>query len=151
MFVSSYSTYINTNNSQRVEKERGSKSKLSASSFESKLSQESILESKNTQNLPINYISNYKAFINKQKLQEHSQNDNEIKYKQINAMKNAKIAYEDNSVIFSLFLEPKATQSQIPQLDKELPAEIQILQEKEMRHTMINTYLSNDKYYQITA
>ncbi|MDA3908381.1 MAG: hypothetical protein PF437_04785 [Sulfurimonas sp.] len=151
MFVSSYSTYVNTNNSDRTANQKIDKSKPSNGSFASKLEQSSVLESKNTQDLPITYISNYKAFSNKQKLQEQFQNKDEVKYNKINAMKNAQTAYKDNSTIFSLFIEPKATQSQTPQIDKKLPSELQKAQEQSMRHTMVNTYLANDKYYQITA
>lgn len=151
MFVSSYNTYVNTNNSDRTSNQKVDKSKYYSSSFESKLAQNIVLESKDTQNLPITYISNYKAFSNKQKLQKQFQNKDEIEIKKINTIKNAKEAYADNSVMFSLFLEPKATQSKIPQIDQKLPSELQKAQEKRIRHTMINTYLENDNYYQITA
>ena len=151
MFVSSYNTYVSTNNSDRAANQKVDRSKPSTGSFESKLEQSSVLESKNTQNLPITYISNYKAFSNKQKLQEQFQNKDEVKYNKINAMKNAQTAYEDNSVMFSLFLEPKATQSQTPQVDQKLPSDLQKAQEQNMRNSMVNTYLANDKYYQITA
>lgn len=151
MFVSSYNTYISTNNSQKLERERGENSKIPKNSFESKLEQSSVLESKNTQNLPINYISNYKAFSNKQKLQEEFNNKAEIKYAKSNALSNAKSAYKENTVMFSFLLEPHMTQSQTPQVDKKLPTDLQQLQEQQMRHNMVNTYLANDKYYQITA
>ena len=151
MFVSSYSTYISTNNSQKLAKERVSP-KVSNESFESKLTQSSsVLESKTTQNLPISYISNYKAFNNKQKLQEEFEDKSKTKYTEMNTLKNAEIAYEKNSKIFSLFLEPKITLNQAPTLNKKLPSDMQQLQEKNMRHKMVNTYLDNDKYYQITA
>ncbi len=152
MFVSSYNTYIGTNNSQRVEKERVENSKAPRDSFESKISKESaILESKGTPNLPISYVSNYKAFSNKQKLQEGVKDQSKTKYAEINSMKNAETAYKDNSKIFSFFLEPKTTQSQTPIVDKKLPSNIMELKEKNMRHVMVNTYLENDKYYQVTA
>jgi hypothetical protein len=151
MFVSSYNTYVSTNNSDRTANQRVDKAKPSTGSFESKLEQSSVLESKNTQNLPITYISNYKAFSNKQKLEEQFQNKDEIKYNKINAMKNAQSAYKDNSIMFSLLLEPQATQSQTPQIDQKLPSDFQKAQEQNMRHTMVNTYQANDKYYQITA
>ena len=152
MFVSSYNTYISANNSQRVEKERVENSRNPRNSFESEISKEStLLESKSTPNLPISYVSNYKAFSNKQKLQEEVKEQSKTKYAEINSMKNAEIAYKDNSEIFSFFLEPKTTQNQTPIVDKKLPSDIQELQEKNMRHVMVNTYLENDKYYQITA
>lgn len=151
MFVSSYNTYISTNNSQRDTNQKVEKSKNFSDSFESKLEQSVVLESKNTKNLPITYISNYKAFSNKQKLQEEFQNKDAQKYSKINTIQNAKNAYEDNSTIFSFFIEPKATQNQTPLIDKNLSPELQKAQEKQMRHIMVNTYLANDKYYQITA
>ena len=151
MFVSSYNTYVSTNNSDRTSNQRVDKAKPSTGSFESKLEQSGVLESKNTQNLPITYISNYKAFSNKQKLQEQFQNKDEIKYNKVNAMKNAQSAYKDNSVMFSFLLEPQMTQSQTPQIDQKLPSDLQKAQEQNMRHAMVNTYLANDKYYRITA
>jgi len=151
MFVSSYNTYVSANNPDRITEQKVDKAKSSKNSFESKLEQSSILESKNTKNLPITYISNYKAFSNKQKLQEQFKNQDGIKYNKINSMKNAQTAYKDNSTTFSLLLKPKVTQSQTPKINKKLPSEFQKAQEQTMRHTMVNTYLANDKYYQITA
>ncbi len=151
MFISSYNMYINTNNSDKSVNQRIEKSSPANASFASELAQNSIVESKSTQNLPITYISNYKAFSNKQKLQEQFPNKDEVKYAKINTLKNAKAAYEDNSIMFSLFIEPKATQSQTPHIDADLPNDLQKAQEQNMRHVMVNTYLENDKYYQITA
>ncbi|WP_294961922.1 hypothetical protein [Sulfurimonas sp.] len=151
MFVSSYNTYVNTNNSDRNANHKVDKAKNSSTLFESKLAQNSVIESKDTQNLPITYISNYKSFNNKQKLQEQLENKDGIKFNKINDIKNAKEAYADNSVMFPLLSKPKTTQSQILQIDRELPMNLQEAQEKQIRHNMVNTYLANDKYYQITA
>ena len=151
MFVSSYNTYISTNNSEKIANKKIEKTKEFDSLFESKLAQNSVIESKENKNLPINYISNYKAFSNKQKLQEQMQDLSGEKYTKINAIKNAKDAYAENSMMFSLFVEPKVTLSQTPQIDKKLPTNFQEAEEKMMRNTMVNTYLDNDKYYQITA
>ena len=151
MFVSSYNTYITTNNSQRTEKERDDKTKPSQVAFDSKLSKESASELKGTLNPPINYISEYKVSSNKQKMQEEVQNKDKAKFTEINSMNSAKVAYEDNSKMFSFLLEPKATQSQTPRISKRLPSDMQIAQEQNMRQTMINAYQENDKYYQITA
>ena len=151
MFLAPYNTYISTNNSDRITNQKADKSKSSSDSFESKLLQNATLESKDPNNLPISYISNYKAFSNKQKLQEQFQNKNENKYNKISAIKNAKNAYADNSVMFSLLSKPKATQNQTPQINRQLSTDIQKAQEQLIRYTMVNTYLDNDKYYQITA
>ncbi len=151
MFVSSYNTFIQTNTSQSNQRERVEKSKPSNNTFASKLLQNEVLESKNTKNIPISYISNYKAFSNKQKLEDTFEDINKEKYTQINSINSAKVAYADNSKIFSLFLEPKATQHQTPQIDDKLSSNLQELQKTNMRHKMVNTYIANDKYYQITA
>ena len=152
MFVSSYNTYIGTNSSDKTNNKRiAENSKSASSSFKSELEKDTVLESKNIQNLPVNYISNYKSYSNKQKLQNQEQFQDVAKYTKSKAIENAGVAYKDNSKMFSLFIEPKATQNQIPQIDKKLPNEIQELQKQNMRYKMVNTYLSNDKYYQITA
>jgi len=151
MFVSSYNTYIATNPSDKSSTQRLESKSSSRESFESKLKEYSLLESNSTQNLPINYISNYKAFSNKQKLQDDFEDKETKKFTKINTLNSAKDAYGENSKLFSLFLEPKLTQSQTPQIDKSLPSELQSAQEKQLRHTMVNTYLANDNYYKITA
>lgn len=149
MFVSSYNTYITTSLSDKSASQRVEKK--SSESFESRLKEHAPLESKDTQILPINYISNYKAFSNKQKMQDEFLDKDSKKFSKINTLNNAKDAYKENSKFFSLFLEPKITQSQTPQIDKNLPSEVQSAQERQLRHTMVNTYLANDNYYKITA
>jgi hypothetical protein len=151
MYVSSYSTYVSTNNSNRTEKERVEKSKADATSPEFKLSKTDTVESKGTKELPINYVSNYKASSNKQKLQDQVQDQSQVKYTQMNSMTSAKTAYADNSKMFSFLQEPKITQSQTPKISKRLPSDMQVAQEQNMRQTMISAYKENDKYYQITA
>ena len=139
MFISSYNTYINTNSSDRTATAKLQKSKEQASSFISHLTQDEVLESKKYTKLPLDYISNYKVFSNKQKLQNQEQYQDKVEYEKNNAVQNAKTAYTDNSKIFSFFIEPKATQSQTLHVDNNT------------RHKAINTYLANDSYYQITA
>ncbi|WP_321779011.1 hypothetical protein [Sulfurimonas sp.] len=151
MFVSSYSTYISTNNIQKTSTDKSESQNTPKISFESKLLQNTVLESSNTKKFPINYISNYKTFSNKQKLEDSFENKIKDKYNKNKAVKNAQDAYADNSKIFSFLLEPKMTQNQTPMLNTTLPNNIQMLQEQKMRHKMVNTYISNDKYYQITA
>ncbi|MCK9491476.1 MAG: hypothetical protein M0Q24_05250 [Sulfurimonas sp.] len=151
MFVSSYNTYITTNPTDKTSAQKIEKRSSSSESFESRLKEYAPLESKNAQNLPINYISNYKAFSNKQKMQDGLLDKETQKFSKINTLNSAKEAYSQNSKPFSLFLEPKITQSQTPQIDKTLPSDLQSAQEKQLRHTMVNTYLANDSYYKITA
>ncbi|QOY54172.1 hypothetical protein HUE87_09815 [Candidatus Sulfurimonas marisnigri] len=151
MFISSYNTYINTNSSDRTEKFREDHSKDEFKSFNLKSLPNSTIDSSSNKNLPVDYVSNYKSFNNQQKLQEQIKSQDEIKYTKIKDIKNAKVAYEDNSKMFSLSRKPTASLDQTPKIDKDIPKSIQELKESELRHIMVNTYTANDKYYQLTA
>ncbi|QOY52561.1 hypothetical protein [Candidatus Sulfurimonas baltica] len=151
MFVSSYSTYISTNSSDRTEKNREGQSKDESKSFNLKSSSDSATNFSPTKNLPIDYVSNYKSFNNQQKLQEQIKSQDEIRYTNIKDIKNAKAAYEDNSKMFSLSKKPTTSLDQTPKINKDLPKSIQELKEHKLRQAMVNTYLANDRYYQLTA
>ena len=148
MFVSSYSTYINTND--KLSKPKIDIQKVQEKSFNNILSKSTTLVAYDTKNLPINYISNYKSFSNKQKLLDNqTKNKNTVKFKKINDfkkinnIKNAKDSYKSNSHMFSLVSIPKTTINQTPKINN-----FNLLN---MKHKMVNTYIENDKYYQITA
>jgi len=153
MFVSSYSTYIDTTTTKRAQNERTDNAKKTSSSFDSKLlpsaAKDVVLNSK----LPLNYISHYKTLNNQQKLQEKelTQNPAKMKFTKISSMNSANVAYGDNSKMFSLIARPKQTIDQTPKLDKNLPQEAQNIQGNIMKQKMINTYISNENYYNITA
>jgi hypothetical protein len=155
MFVSSYNTYVNTNATQRTQKERTDTPSEKASSFSTKLSGISapiadVLALKNQ--LPVNYVSDYKVLSNQHKLQQsNGQELAKTKFTQITAQQSAKVAYSDNSQLFSLLTKPKITLDQTPKLNTKLPQKAQEAQEKTLRHTMINTYIANENYYKITA
>jgi len=156
MFVSSYSTYISTNSSQRAEKERVDSTKTKSTSFENKFSALNSAATKSIavaqHNLPVNYVSNYKVMNNQQKLHEQTQQTaQKEKFTKLSGMSSAKIAYKENSTMFSFLIKPKTTLDQTPALDKTLPSKAQETQEKSLRHAMINTYVTNENYYRITA
>jgi hypothetical protein len=151
MFVSSYNTYVNTTNSTKSSELRRSDDKEKSDSFSKSLSDSTILKPYNDKNLPINYISNYKSFHNHQRLQEHLQSQNEYNLKQLNTLNSAKIAYDENSKMFPLAKKPSSSLSQTPKIDEKLPPKDQEAKEKVIRHVMVNTYISNDNYYRITA
>ena len=115
-------------------------------------------------NLPINYISKSKVSYNQreaeaQRQQLQKQPDKEfintkntlIKFNGQNTLFNAKNAYESNSKIFSLFRIPHVSLDQTPKIDKDLPRKAQEVKEINLRHEMVNTYIENDRYFQITA
>ena len=150
MYVSSFNTYINaestTKTNSRVQENRGS-----TESFETELLSKRVRNVDTSPKFPINYISNYKSLNNQQKLQENPQNSEKNRFLKLEAQTEAKSAYSDNSKIFSLILPPRATLDQTPTIDKKLPENIQDIKEKNLRHTMINTYQSNENYYRVTA
>jgi len=152
MFVSSYSTYIDTT-TKRTQNERSESAKKPSVSFESKLLQTTPKDVLLGSKFSLNYISNYKALNNQQKLQdkELTQNPAKMKFSKISAMSSAQVAYGDNSKMFSLILRPKQTIDQTPRVDKNLPQEAQKLQGNIMKQQMINTYVANENYYRITA
>jgi len=146
MFVSSYSTYIDATANKKVENKKSQVSSKPSEHFSSKLLQttpqsEVILSKK----LPLNYISNYKSLYNRQQLQEKDLQTNpaKIKFSKLSSITNAQASYSENSKMFSLFIKPKTTLDQTPKVEKN--------QESVMRAKMVNTYIANDKYYNITA
>ena len=147
MFVSSFNTYISDINLKRTKqntqetKNEGRYS--SASNFEKK---QQVLSSKVDIKTPINYISNYKSFANKQKLQEDKSKIQEQptkKFSKINNITNAKTSYEANSKMFSLRRVPQIPIGQLQRKNESLPIKLQ--------QKMVNTYIANDNYYKITA
>ena len=151
MYVSSFSTYINTESTTRTQQNRVQESKNTTESFETKLLSKTVKNVDTSPKFPINYISNYKALNNQQKLQENPQNSEKTRFLKLEAQTEAKNAYSDNSKIFSLILPPRATLDQTPRIDKKLPDNIQDIKEKNLRYTMLNTYISNENYYKVTA
>ena len=150
MYISSFSTYINTESSTRVQRTAPS-SKKSTDSFESNLLSKTIKNIDTSAKFPINYISNYKALNNQQRLQKNHPDLNKNRFAKMEAQNSVKSAYSENSKIFSLILPPKATLNQTPRVDKSLPKNIQEIKESNLRHTMLNTYISNENYYRVTA
>jgi len=164
MFVSSYNTYINSNaSSKNIKGDYSSKNEPSRD-FNSKLSD--TLSAKPLINtfIPANYISPTKVQYNKQLFDSQQQElkknvDKEFKkttettskFSTVSTLGKAKVAYAENSIMFSFWRKPQVALDQTPKIQADLPQELQELKEQKMRYVMVNTYLENDKYYQITA
>ncbi len=146
MFVSSYNTYIHPNTTDKTSKTKGfNDAKVKPSNaFASKLSHTSQVSSTNLKNTPINYINNNKIFNNRQKLQQNIESNQELanvtKFNTVSSIKGAKVAYIANTTMFSLVAKPKAT---LANTTPSLTTTKKLL--------AINSYISNDRYYQITA
>ncbi len=161
MFVSSYSTYITSNTPDKISKVSHEKQRNQQEKFSSELASKSKAPLSFSNNLPINYISQNKALVNRQALnyQSDKKNSDEIKktkelttsLSKQNSLNSVKSAYIGNTKMFSFLVKPKATLSQTPQIDSRQPTEVQEIQEKNLRLVMVNTYLADDKYYKITA
>ena len=162
MYVSSYNTYIQTNTSKTNEKQKISESKTD-SYFSSKLREQPKLKLSSFVGLPVDYISKSSKILvkiqrqadklqNPQDIEQNRQEKQMMKISQKQTLQSAKIAYKDNSKLFSLIQKPQTkTIDQTPKNNSKLPANIQKLKEENMRRVMVNTYIQNDKYYQITA
>jgi hypothetical protein len=151
MYVSSFSTFVHSSSTQKTYKE-----KETTPSKDTKNPFETVLNPKaNTtplkQQLPINYISDYKVLNNQQKLQNDQNKQELVKFTKVNAQNNAKTKYVENITTFSLFAKPKTTLNQTPKVSTKLSPEIQDISKQNLRNTMINTYTANEKYYQITS
>lgn len=154
MFVSSYSTYIDTTTTKRIQNERNDADKKVAKvPFESKLLQNVSKDVNVGNSIPLNYISNYKSLNNQQKIahQELAQDKAKMKFTKLSSMDSASVAYTANAKLFSLVQKPKQTIDQTPSLDKNLTQPAQEQQETFLRTKMINAYVSNENYYRITA
>jgi predicted ATP-dependent endonuclease of OLD family len=154
MFVSSYSTYIDAASTKRVQNDKQESVKKVGDSFSTKIQENSTTQVDTTKsNLPINYISEYKSLNTKQQLdqQTESLNSDKTKFTKVNAQTNAKVAYEDNSKMFSFLQKPKTTLDLMPKVDKKLPEPALKGQESIMKNEMINAYTANENYYRITA
>jgi len=152
MFVSSYSTYIDTNRLQKSQETQKEERKSDSSAFAKKLNLNPAKLQQSSANIPINYISDYKVLNNQQRLQQETQqNTQKLKFTKIKAFDSAKTAYSDNTKIFSLLIKPKATLNQTPRVDKKMPLNAQEAKESIMKHEMVNAYIANENYYRITA
>ncbi len=152
MFVSSYSTYIDTNRTPKSQESKKEERSTEGSSFAKKLNANPIKLQQQTQNLPINYVSNYKVLNNQQKLQQDmQQNMQKLKFTKMKTFTNAQAAYSDNTKMFSLLIKPRATLNQTPRIDKKMPPQAQEAKASLMKHQMVNTYIANENYYRITA
>jgi len=154
MYVSSFTTHIDTNAVNKTHNRRQSDDKKSSQSFEvlsAKTPNKAPSLAKNQ--LPIDYVSNYKALNNKQLLEEQSafKDAAKTKFTQLNSLSNAHSAYKDNTSIFSFLVKPKATLDQTPRLDRRLPPEAAKTQKNALASLMVNTYIANENYYKVTA
>jgi len=157
MFVSSYATFISASTSHkeqrgRVETPKPSFSNLTDLKNTEREEQNYILDSVKEE-LPLNYISQYKVLSNQQKLQKEPQSfeNQRTRFSKINSNNNATAAYEENKTLFVSHRIPKITLNQTPLLNREVPQELVKVQENLLKQQMVATYAANNNYYRVTA
>ncbi len=164
MFVSSYGTYITTNASQKSAKVDNQSAKSDSKLFATQLAQKTPSKSLLSFATPVNYVKQSNAPYNKELLrsqQEQEKKNVESDFKKATAstqkfsanltLNSAKVAYTENSTLFSFLRKPQSTLEQTPKIDRDEPQNVQELQERNVRRAMVNAYVENDRYYQITA
>jgi hypothetical protein len=150
MFISSYSTYIDTSKTTRLKKDRDEKDKPFSANFSKELSK-SIITPRTVKSFPIDYVSNYQTFRNQQKLNYNFKNQDLAKFVKTSKQLNAQTSYKQNSKMFSLVLKPLGTLNQTHKINTILPNNLQELKKQFTRKDMISTYTSNVSYFNITA
>lgn len=147
MFVSSYNIYTPPKHTNKAQ-ESATYTKEDRNDYKSSFSQEMQKAAASSKQLPINYISNYKALNNQQLLQQQSQLTQEYsktKFSKINKINNAQKAYSENTTSFSFIQKPKiALTQEIRQLKHIVPTPA-------LKQKFISTYIANDNYYKVTA
>ncbi len=154
MFVSAYSTYLNTNSVNKTAKERDTSLPTKPFSLNETL-KSGLSTSKLLQDTPVNYLSHNKIISTKQRiyqqLEQNSAQKNIEKFTNINSQIHAPTSYTENTKMFPLTLRDQLTLKGKDPVDKTLPKELQELKESNLKTLMVNTYIANDKYYKITA
>ncbi|MEA3227738.1 MAG: hypothetical protein U9P38_01565 [Campylobacterota bacterium] len=154
MFVSSYNTYVHTNNSKKKTQELET-NEIKSSPF--KLPSINDIQTKNIKNIPqtpLNYISKGKTQYNKtilelqQKTKDSSKKNEDRKTLQSSnifnhtaTIKHASVAYKDASQKFPLLKNLHTIFNQTQQNDTTA------IKEKNIRSLMIHTYTQNENYY----
>lgn len=138
MFVSSYNTYINPNT---IDKNSKVDAKLPANknSFKSSLQEISDVKLANISALPINYIKTTQILKNRQKLDDNSPSKELKSAKSISALNSSKIAYDDNSKMFSLIKKPQ------------IPLAQTAANNLTLKQSIVNSYIADDRYHKITS
>jgi len=160
MFISSYSTYLQTNNSKKTSEKNSDKDNQNISSFKQHTKKSSSLFISQNNNIDINYISKNQSFIKqkiefqREKLNKPNKNNNlniTQSFKGAKKLLNARQAYSDNSKFHSFLKKPKHVLNQQTKIDLNLPNTTLETQNSFAKIKMINTYISNNQYYLVTA
>jgi len=150
MFVSTYSTYLHTNTTDNIVKNQERKE---SSSFNIKSLKSTENTTKQLVNTPVNYISESKALKTKAQIQQQEEQNNSVtRFTSINSQMKVSSAYASNSTMFSLMIKHQTPVKQdSANINQNLPQDIKDIKESFLRDEMVNTYVANNNYFQITA
>ena len=151
MFVSSYSTYVQTDSTNKSRDFKTNEFKRDSFSLSETASNEPAFAPRDEKSLPIDYVSSYKSFQNQQKLQEQLQGRDIFAQRELYTLANAKNAYEESAKKFSLGKKPAIALSLTPKIDTTMPPDVTDAKVKTLRQTMVETYIANDRYYHVRA
>ncbi|MDD2906873.1 MAG: hypothetical protein WBK95_08105 [Sulfurimonas sp.] len=152
MFVSSYTTYVQTSTQNKPSQSKEYDSKNS-SGFSTKLSQKTSETTFQKPAVALDYISKNNTFYTKlvleKNLDEQSRETKELsnKFTQQSVLQDAKTAYSQAPKVTSFFREALNSFTKTQESESPISDQTQELQEKQMRKLMINTYTANENYY----
>ncbi len=139
MFVSSYNTYLSASH---VETNRSQKKEGSFSLKKEKTAPTDLPAKFAEVKLPVSYISQFKVLRNQQKLQEQTQQSQKTKFTKVTTLKNAQVAYSENSTMFPRLRKPKVPLGHV---------QSSFVSNASIKQNALNTYIANDNYYKVTA
>ncbi|DAB29240.1 MAG TPA: hypothetical protein CFH84_10615 [Sulfurimonas sp. UBA12504] len=152
MFVTSYTTYVQTNTQNKAPQSKEYDSKNS-SEFTTKFSQKTAETVVQKPAVPLDYISKNNTFYTKlaleQNLDEQSKQTKELsnKFTQQSVLIDTKNAYTQTPKATYFFKEAYNSFTKTQPIDAKTLDQTQELQKKQMRKLMINTYTANENYY----
>ena len=146
MFVRSYMTYISPYTSTKTtpQREESSPKKTNSFSLETKKEYTSSQTNLKQVSLKESYLPSYAIF------RQQQSNKDLNKFEAIKNYQDAKVAYKENSFMYSLAQKPKIVIGGT-KIDLQLPKEAQEAKTSLSKKEMVNTYVENENYYRITA
>ncbi|MBN2815578.1 MAG: hypothetical protein JXQ67_02780 [Campylobacterales bacterium] len=159
MFVSSYTTYIQPQSSQKEFSEKKVTQSDTKFPYAMQLKEGSSSELFETyllnQKLPISYLSKYKVLNNKQKLQESILKESPPKelesYHKQNTQQQAQTSYKENTMLFVPIQKVYKALESTEGINTKLSKDSYDAQKALLREKMLNTYRTNQNYYKLSA
>jgi len=145
MYVASYVTYISPFQSTKVNVQRDESAEKKGTSFSLEQKKQSTNTLQTEKYTPKEtYLPHYNF------LRQQQPNKELDAFEKMKNYQDAKVAYKENSQMYSLARKPKSVIGG-PKIDLQIPKEAQEAKKSISKQEMINTYIENENYYRITA